>query len=389
MKKIAQRISEITTSATVGIADEATRLRQKQVDIIDFSAGRAFEKTPDYIIQAAATALQQGQTHQTMAAGTPEFRAACVEKLSRDNDIQADPDKEIIATSGVKQGLTLALMATINPGDEVIVEDPCFVSYVALILLCGGKAVPVPLKSENNFRWTAEDLEEHISGRTKAILFNSPHNPTGTVHLLEDLENIRQIALKHDLFVITDEVYERVTWAGRRHICIATLPEMRARTLTIMGLTKTFTMGGWRIGFAFVPPNIMPALLKLQQHLLTCACSFVQAGAAMAFHEPPPTEVLDLWHEWEKRCEYMTSGLDAISGLKCPMPEGGFYGWVDISGTGYTSDQLANKLLKEHHVAVVPGSAFGASAERYIRITCVKSTNELEEGLKRIRQALI
>jgi len=169
---------------------------------------------------------------------------------------------------------------------------------------------------------------------------------------------------------------------------MAGLPEMRERTVTIMGLTKTFAMGGWRIGFALTTPGLMPAMTKLQQHLLTCACSFVQAGAAAAYREAPHPEVLDLWREWEARCAYMTSGLDAIAGLKCPMPEGGFYGWLDISETGLTSAQAAQKLLDEQHVAVVPGSAFGAAGEGYLRITCVKSRKDLEQGVQRIRTAL-
>lgn len=386
MKTLAQRISDIPASATVGIADKAAQLRREGVDVLDFSAGRAFEPTPEYIIQAAVDAMKKGHTHQTMAAGIPEYRMACAEKLLRDNNIKADPDTEIIATAGVKQGLTLSLMATINPGDEVIVEDPCFVSYSPLISLCGGKTVPLPIRAQNNFRWTSDDLESVISEKTKVILFNSPQNPTGTVHTRDDLEIIRQAALKHDLYVITDEIYERVTWAGRPHICMATLPNMKERTLTVMGLSKSFAMGGWRIGFAYIPASVMPAILKLQQHLLTCTCSFVQEGATIAFLDPPHKEIQQLWQEWEKRCEYMTSKLNAIPGISCKIPEGGFYAWMDISETGQTSDRLADELLAEGHVAVVPGSAFGATGEGYLRITCVKSRNELDEGLRRIEQ---
>lgn len=388
MKTIAQRISEIPVSATVGIADQAAQLRRTGIDVLDFSAGRAFEPTPDYIIQAAAHSLKQGHTHQTMAAGTPEYRAACAEKLLRDNAINADPETEIIACAGVKQGLTLSLLAIINPGDEVIVEDPCFVSYLPLISLCGGQTVPLPIRAENNFRWTAEDLKPAITAKTKAILLNSPQNPTGSVLTRENLEIIRQAALKHDLYVITDEIYERVAWAGRRHICMATLPDMKDRTLTVMGLSKAFAMGGWRIGFVYAPAVLMPAMLKLQQHLLTCTCSFVQAGAATAFKEPPHPVVVDLWADWEKRIAFMTSSLNAVPGLKCAMPEGGFYAWLNIEKTGYSSNQFAEMLLSKAHVAVVPGSAFGASGEGYLRITCVKSMRELEEGLSRIKQAL-
>jgi aspartate aminotransferase len=388
MMPVSQRISDIPSSATVGIADKAAQLRRQGADVMDFSAGRAFEKTPEYIIQTAIDALNRGQTHQTMAMGTPDFRAACAEKLSRENSISADPETEIIATSGVKQGMTLSLMAVINPGDEVIIEDPCFVSYLPLITLCGGRSVPVPIRAENGFRWTEAQLESHISDRTKAILFNSPHNPTGTVHTREDLETVRKVALKHDLYVITDEVYERVTWGGRQHTCMATLPDMRERTLTIMGLTKTFAMGGWRIGFVFASADIMPAVVKLQQHLLTCANAFVQAGAAAAYREPPRPEVFELWRSWEDRCAYMTEHLNNIPDFACAKPEGGFYAWLDISKTGYSSAALAEKLLKEQHVAVVPGSAFGANGEGYLRITCVKSMEELNEGLRRMQKAL-
>jgi aspartate/methionine/tyrosine aminotransferase len=382
------RVEQMKTSATVGIADKASRLRQQGFSVVDFSAGRAFEPTPDYVSQAASDALLSGDTHQTMALGTPEFRKACATKLSRDNFLEADWETEIIATMGVKQALTLALLGVVNTGDDVLVEDPCFVSYIPLINIAGGQARHLPLKPQNNFRWTREQLQQAVTDRTRAILFNSPQNPTGTVHNKNDLEIIAEVAQAHDLIVITDEVYERVTWDGRRHICMASLPGMRERTITCMGLTKTFSMGGWRIGFIFAEAYIVSGLMKLQQHLLTCASSFTQAGASAALEEPPRTEVNDLWREWEARCKLMSEGLNDISGLSCAKPEGGFYAWVDITATGYTSEELAKKLLDEEQVAVVPGSAFGPSGEGYIRINCVKSREELQEGLIRIRRLL-
>jgi len=385
---VGNRVEQMKTSATVSIADKASQLRQQGYSVVDFSAGRAFEPTPDYVSQAASDALLSGDTHQTMALGTPEFRKACTTKLSRDNFLEADWETEIIATMGVKQALTLALLGVVNTGDDVLVEDPCFVSYMPLINIAGGQAYHLPLKPENNFRWTREQLQNAISNRTRVILFNSPQNPTGTVHNRNDLEVIAEFAQTHDLIIITDEVYERVTWDGRRHICMASLPGMRERTITCMGLTKTFSMGGWRIGFIFARADIVSGLMKLQQHLLTCASSFTQAGAAAALGEPPRTEVNDLWREWEARCTLMSEGLNDISGLRCAKPEGGFYAWVDITATGYTSEDLAKKLLDEEQVAVVPGSAFGPSGEGYIRINCVKSREELHEGLIRIRRFL-
>jgi aspartate/methionine/tyrosine aminotransferase len=389
MELIGDRVRQIKHSATVGIADKVTRLKQKGYNkIIDFSAGRSFESTPVYVSKAASDALLSGDTHQTMARGTIEFRKACAAKLLRENRLEADWETEIVATMGIKQSLTLASLCIIEAGDEVLVEDPCFVSYQPLIHISGGHACGIPLKQENNFRWTKGQLREAISDRTRAILVNSPQNPTGTVHTRTDLEIIAEVAQDHDLIVITDEVYERVTWDGRKHVCMATLPGMRERTITCMGLTKTFSMGGWRIGFIFAPANIIDGLEKLQEHLLTCANSFVQAGAATALAEMPHSEVIELWREWEARCAMMTQGLNEIPGLKCAKPEGGFYAWVNITGTGYTSQEFTDKLLDEEQLAVVPGPAFGPSGEGYVRINCVRNRDELQEGLRRIRRAL-
>ena len=388
MRELAQRIGEISTSATVHMADTAAMLCRDGVHVIDLSAGRAYETTPRYITEAASKAMLNGDTHQTMAMGTLEYRQACAIKLRRENGIDADPEKEIIATMGVKQGLALSVMATVDPGDEVIVEDPCFVSYQALIALAGAKPVAVPLRAQNKFRWIRKELEEHITERTRVLLFNSPHNPTGTVHTEEDLDMVAAVAQEHDLFVITDEVYERAIWGGRRHICSASRPMIRERTMTGMGLTKTFSMGGWRIGFVFAPAHIISAMVKLQQHLITCAVSFVQAGAAIASGEGPHPEVIEMCCDWEARCSFMSSELSSIPGVTCHKPEGGFYTWPNISGTGYSSLELADKLLLEEHLAVVPGSAFGPSREGYLRVTCVKSWKDLKDGIRRIRKRL-
>lgn len=388
MNTLSKRVLENPPSATVLIADIAAGMSRQGVDIIDFSAGRAAEHSPYYINQEAAQALLSGDTHQTMAQGKPEYREACAHKLARENGIVADPEKSIIATLGCKQGLTLALMAVVDPGDEVIVEDPCFVSYQPTIRFCGGIPVPVPLRRENHFRWQRDELEAAITDRTKAILFCSPHNPTGTVHTEADLDLISEIASKHDLTVISDEIYERVTWGDRHHICIATRPHMKERSITMMGLTKTFSMGGWRIGFIYAPESIISGMVTLQQHLMTCAGSFTQTGAAKALSEEPPSEIKELWKDWERRCQFAVSELNSIPNIACDPPEGGFYAWIDITGTGETSEQLAERLLREHHIALVPGPAFGATGEGYLRMTCVRSWDDLREGLLRFKQAL-
>lgn len=386
--KIARRILESPTSATVRIADLAKRLRREGVDVVDLSAGRAAEGTPQAICREAADAMLSGDTHQTMAQGTPEYREACARKLQRENGISADPDSEVMATFGCKNGLTLSVLAVTNPGDEVIVEDPAFVSYAPTLRFFGAVPVPVPLRAEDGHRWREEALRDAVTERTRAILFCSPHNPTGVVHTPEDLDVIARVAREHDLYVISDEIYERITWGGRTHTCIATRPGMEDRSITLMGLTKTASMGGWRVGFVYAPPPVVEAMVTLQQHLATCVGSFTQAGAALAFGEEPGPELTGMWSEWEERCAFMAAEVDALPGVTCATPEGGFYAWADIRETGETSEGLARRLLEDHHVAVVPGSAFGEEGEGFLRITCVKSREDLEEALRRMRTAL-
>lgn len=385
---LAQRIHAAPESATVRIADLAKTLRRQGKDVVDFSAGRAAEDTPKAICRTASDAMMSGDTHQTMAQGKPEYREAVAKKLKRENAIDADPETEIIATFGCKNGLTLSLLSILNPGDEVILEDPGFVSYAPTIQFFGGVPVPVPLRPENDHRWKEEELRTAITERTKAILFCSPHNPTGVVHTPEDLEVISRVAKENNLYVISDEIYERVVWGDHQHTCIATRPGMKNRSITLMGLTKTAAMGGWRVGFAYASAPVIRAMVTLQQHLATCVSSFTQTGAAHAFGEEPGPELTNMWKEWERRCKYMTSELDSLPGVSCTMPEGGFYGWADIRETGESSEVLAERLLKEQHVAVVPGAAFGSQGEGFLRITCVKSDQELEKGIERLKKAI-
>ena len=384
MNLLSERVVNSVTSATVRIADKAQAIREKGNQVFDFSAGRAFEHTPSYVLEAAIKAMREGQTHQTMAKGTTEYREACAKKLSRENNIIADPETEIVATMGCKQGLTVALLTILNPGDEVIVEDPCFVSYKQTVRYLGGVPVEVPLYTHNNFRWKREQLEAAITHKTKAIIMCTPHNPTGVVHCKEDLEEVAYVAKKHNLIVITDEPYERTVWGGKKHTNLVTLPGMDKHTITLMSLTKSFSMGGWRLGFAHANPEKIRQMSKLQQHLITCVNSFAQAGGIKAFEEEPREEVVNYWLEWEKKVSYFTENLNKIEGLKCYTPEAGFYGWVDISEVGISSSEFCDQLLEMYQVAIIPGSSFGKMGENYVRINCVKPWEEIEEGLKRI-----
>jgi aspartate/methionine/tyrosine aminotransferase len=388
MTTTASRLAALPRSATVDLADAATTLRTAGVDVIDLSAGRAAEPTPGYVVDAAVAALRAGHTHQTLAIGLSEYRVACAGKLRREQGIDADPDREILATLGVKQGLTLALLATIDPGDEVIVQDPCFVSYQPLIQIAGGVPVDVPLRRDAGFKWDRAELEARITPRTRALLVNSPQNPTGAVLTDQDIEWIGRVAAAHDLLLLSDEVYDRVTWGGRPHRSPAAHPGLRERTITLMGLSKTFSMGGWRIGFVHAPARLAHAMAALQAHLVTCASSFVQAGAAAAFGSAPRPEVVELWREWERRCEFVAGALNAVPGVTCGTPEGGYYAWPDISGTGWDDEALASALLETARVVVVPGSAFGPSGRGFLRVTCVRSWPEIREAVQRIARVI-
>ncbi len=385
--RISQRLASLPASDTVRLADLATRKRERGEVVYDFSAGRACEDTPGPICERAIHALRTGDTHQTMAQGTTAYRAACANKLARENDITADPATEVIATMGNKEGLLCALLATIDPGDEVIVEDPGFVSYGPTVRLAGGVERPVPLRPENGFRWNLAELEQAVTPRTRALIFCSPHNPCGTVHSRSELDGLAALAARHDLVVITDEIYERVVWAGRQHVSLASLPEARQRTISLMGLTKAFAMGGWRVGFALAAPARIEAMTKVQQHLITSVSSFVQAGASAAFGEPASAEVKQLWQTWEKRCFHVADTLDAVPGLTCPRPEGGFYVWIDHRTFDGSSLDWAERLLREFGAVVVPGSAFGPQGEGFLRMTSVKSDDELAAGLERLTAA--
>lgn len=382
--RTAHRIGGIPESSTVRIADIASMLKRRGENVVDFSAGRAAESTHAFIYEAAVQAMESGHTHQTPARGIPGYLDACAEKLARDNGLAMDPETEIIATAGCKEGLLLALLAVIDPGDEVIVEDPCFVSYQPEITLCGGTAVPVALCPENDNRWAEEDLAAAVTRRTRAIVMCSPNNPLGVVHTRDDLEALRTIAVENDLIVVVDEIYDAAVWGGRKHLPIASLPGMRERTVGLMGMTKSYSMGGWRIGYAYAHAGVIEKMVVVQQHVMTCASSIGQHAGIAALSEQGITVMQPIWEDWERRCMRVADGINQIPGLSTNRPEGAFYAWVDIGRTGLKSMEFASRLLESQKVAVVPGGSFGTRTDDHVRITCVRSPTDIEEGLRRI-----
>lgn len=348
------------------------------------SAGRAAESTHEYICAAATAAMSAGETHQTDARGVPGYLVACAQKLELMNGLQVDPMSEVIATLGCKQGLLLALLAVLDPGDEVVVEDPHFVSYAPVIVLCGGVPVPIPVLKENKYRWTRSDLKRAITHKTRAVLFCSPNNPLGVVHTPDDLEVIRSIAVEHDLAVIADEIYDAAVWGGHRHVSIASLPGMAERTIGLMGMTKTYSMGGWRTGYAYADKRYISKMVVVQQHIATCANSISQHAGIAALSPTGIQHMLPIWKDWEARCMYVADEINKIKPLRTARPEGTFYAWVDVSGTNLDSMTFAKRLLERQNVAVVPGRTFGSNSDDFVRLTCVRSWTEIKEGVERI-----
>ena len=387
MPNFSQKIGALKGSSTVAISDRARSLQQQGVNVVNLGGGDPDFDTPRHIVDAGVEAIRGGQTHYVASQGIPAFRKAIAEKLSRENGLSYDPDREIVATASGKLALYIALESLLDPRDEVLYLEPAWVSYRPLIELIGGCPVAVSLSPADNFAVRSTLLERKISPRTKAILINSPNNPTGRVLGPEELQVIREVALKHDLWVISDEIYEHLVYDGHRHVSIATLPEMRDRTVVVNGMSKAYAMTGWRIGYLAAPSVLSEQILKVQQHVVTCAASFGQIAATEALQGPQDC-VKTMRQEYDKRRRRIAEALNSIPGVRCPLPEGAFYFFPEVDYKDYDSWQIAEYLISEAHVAVTPGQAFGEAARKNIRLTYATSMANLLEAVERMRRAL-
>lgn len=387
MPNFSQKIGALKGSSTVAISDRARSLQQQGVNVVNLGGGDPDFDTPRHIVDAGVEAIRGGQTHYVASQGIPAFRKAIAEKLSRENGLSYDPDREIVATASGKLALYIALESLLDPRDEVLYLEPAWVSYRPLIELIGGCPVAVSLSPADNFAVRSTLLERKITPRTKAILINSPNNPTGRVLGPEELQVIREVALKHDLWVISDEIYEHLVYDGHRHVSIATLPEMRDRTVVVNGMSKAYAMTGWRIGYLAAPSVLSEQILKVQQHVVTCAASFGQIAATEALQGPQDC-VKTMRQEYDKRRRRIAEALNSIPGVRCPLPEGAFYFFPEVDYKDYDSWQIAEYLISEAHVAVTPGQAFGEAARKNIRLTYATSMANLLEAVERMRRAL-
>jgi len=349
--------------------------------VISLGVGEPDFVTPWHIREAAIYSLEKGYTMYTSNKGTPELRTELAKHLDSRFGLTYNPDNEILITVGVSEALDLAMRAILNPGDEVIMPNPCYVAYPTSVSLAGGVPVQVPTTEENNFEITAADIEPRITQRTKAILIGYPANPTGAVLSKEELTQIAELAKRYNLLVISDEVYGRLVY-GVQHTCLATLPGMRERTILLNGFSKAYAMTGWRIGYAASDKEIVAAMTKIHQYTMLCAPIMGQMAAVEAL-KAGDSEVETMVRDYDRRRQIIVKGFRDI-GLSCFEPKGAFYAFPSIKVTGMTSEEFAEKLLWEEKVAVVPGSAFGKCGEGYLRCCYATALPDIEEALKRM-----
>jgi aminotransferase len=374
---VAQRVQRLAPSGIRKFFDLISTMDR----VISLGVGEPDFTTPWRVREAAIHSLERGHTHYTSNYGLLELRERLADYMLRRYTVPYDPKGEFLITVGVSEGLDLAMRAILDPGDEVIIPEPSYVSYVPCAILAGATPVPVPATEETGFRVGAQEIERRVTARTKAIVLSYPNNPTGAVMGRDELKAIGEVARRHELLVISDEVYDRLVYS-QRHVCFASLPDMRDRTIHLGGFSKGFAMTGWRVGYAAGPKAVIEAMMKVHQYTMLCAPTPSQYAALEAL-AVDDGEVEAMVHEYDHRRRVLVKGLRDI-GLPCVEPQGAFYAFPSIKATGLTSDQFAEALLKDERVAVVPGSAFGQAGEGYVRCCYAVSMRELEEALDRM-----
>lgn len=377
----------IQPSPTLAITAKAKKLKSEGVDVVSFGAGEPDFNTPEPICEAAIQAIRDGETKYAPSAGLPKLREAIVEKLSKENRLDYTPD-QVVVSCGAKHSIYNAMQVLVNPGDEVILIAPYWMTYAEQVRLAGGVPVVIHTSAESGFAPTYDQLREAVSDKTKAIVVNSPSNPTGAMLNRETLKQIAALALKHGFWIITDEIYERLTY-GEEHISIASLGrEVYDQTITVNGCSKTYSMTGWRIGYVAAPVNVAKAMSALQDQMTSNATTFAQVGAIAAL-QLPADAVEAMRQEFEQRRNLICERLNAIPGVRCALPGGAFYAFADVTGAlqeGETDLQLANALLDEAHVAVIPGSVFEGPG--HLRFSYATSRIEIGRGVERVGEFL-
>jgi aspartate/methionine/tyrosine aminotransferase len=380
--RLASRMSSIGTETAFEAAARARALEATGRSVIHLEIGEPDFDTPDDVREAAKRALDEGLTHYPPFAGLPALRSAIAEDVTERRRIDVDP-ANVFVTVGGKGVMVYAILALVDPGDEVIVPDPGYPIYESLTRFVGGTPVPIPIRMERDFRLDVDELSSLITPKTKLVVINSPANPTGGVLTRADIERIADLAQRHDLIVLSDEIYSRILYDGAEHVSMASIPGMADRTILLDGFSKTYAMTGWRLGYAVVPPWLAQAYGTLIINTISGAAAFAQAGAieALTGTQRPVQAMVE---EFRARRDLVVEGLNGIPGVECRTPQGAFYVFPSIAGTGYDGATLADRLLHEAGVCVLAGTSFGSEGRQHIRISYANSRENLSEAVRRI-----
>ena len=377
-----ERAKSIVPSITISMASKVRKMKAQGIDVISLETGEPDFDTPEHIIDAGT--MKEGYTHYTDSRGIPELREVIKNKLWKENKIKVSAD-EIVVTPGAKYGIFLTMLATINPGDEVLIPNPSWHSFEACVKAAGGIPVGYPFKMDEsplNF----EAIENKITHKTKMILLNYPSNPTGMTLSLDELKRIADIAEEHELLILSDEIYEKIVFNSTKHYSIGSIK--KKGVLTLNGFSKTYAMTGWRIGYIAGDKEVIDQILKLQQHSVTCACAFAQKAAVSALLGPEKV-VKGMVKEYKRRRDLIVERLNEIPGMYCPNPHGTFYVFPDISKIGLSSVELANLLFERAYVSTTPGEAFGALGKGHLRLSFATSRENIEKALQRMEKVMI
>ncbi len=383
----AERMGRLGTESAFEVLAKAKALEAKGVELVHFEIGEPDFDTPKHIIDAAVKAVRSQWTHYTPSAGIAELREAIADTTSESRKIDIDPNKEVVVLPGAKPAIFNSLMAMVDHGDEVIVPNPGFPIYESVVSFAGGKPVYARLKEEEDFNMKADDIAKLVTTKTKVIIINSPHNPCGSVLEKSDVEALAELAVDNDLFVISDEVYCKISYEGGKCPSIASEPGMKDRTMIIDGFSKTYAMTGWRLGYAVGPAQLIEHITRLQTNSTSCVNAFVQKAGVAALRGPQDC-VKEMVAKYKERRDVIVKGLNEIDGFSCRTPRGAFYVLANITELGKKSRELMEFLMKEARVVTLPGTAMGSFAEGYIRFSYATSVENIQEGIERIRTTM-
>jgi aminotransferase len=385
--KVAERMNSIPFSGIRKIFEEANRREATGEHIVHLEIGRPDFDTPARIKEGAKRALDAGKVHYSSNYGVPELREAIARKLKEDNDLSYDPVKEIIVTVGANEAVFITMAALLNPGDEVLIPDPCWLHYFYCAQMAGAVPISVPMREENEFKPDIEDFRQRITPRTRMVVINTPNNPTGAVYSLDVLEELAQLAKERDLFVLSDEIYEKMIYGGDHHFSIGGFPGMRERTVTVNGFSKIYSMTGWRLGYTAAPRDLAEAMIRIHQYITVCATSFAQWGAIEALNGPQD-EAEMMVKEFDRRRKLVYAALMEMPGIEVVEPKGAFYIFPNVKSLGKPPEELSWYLLDHAKIAVVPGTSLGDYGAHHIRISYANSYENLEMAMERMRAAI-